>query len=103
MCYQNSDTTLLVLSADPGSVDDDFLTKSKFSYSSCSYFSDEKSRCKGNRRMKLSDGLYTNHDRLVVLRPAQDLRISVLLTEFHDNDVHSNWRRLLATLLKRFW
>jgi hypothetical protein len=27
----------------------------------------------------------------------------LLLPEYHDNDGHPNWRRLLATLLKRFW
>jgi len=27
----------------------------------------------------------------------------LLLTEYHDNVGHFNWRRLLATFLKRFW
>ena len=35
LCYQNNTTSLLVLSADTVSVDDD---------SSCSYFADEKTR-----------------------------------------------------------
>jgi len=41
-CYQNNNTVLLVLLADIVSVDDDFLTKLKVAYSSCSYFSNEK-------------------------------------------------------------
>jgi hypothetical protein len=52
--------------------------------------------------IKLSDGLYTYHDRLVIPCPAQDLRI-LLLTQYHDNDSYLNWRRLLVTLLKWFW
>ena len=92
----------MVLSADTVSVDNDFLTKLKNSYSSCSYFADEKTRWKGHGLIKSSDGLYTYHDRLVIPRPAQDLRI-LLLTVYHDNDGHPNWRNFLATLLKRFW
>ena len=34
LCYHNNDTTLLVLSEDILSVDDDFLTKLKSAYSS---------------------------------------------------------------------
>ena len=100
-CYQSNDTPLLVLSADTVSVDDGFLIKLKTAYSSCSYFTDEKTRWKGHGMLKLSDGLYTYHDRLVIPRPAQDLRI-LLLTEYHDNVGHPNWRILLATLLKIF-
>ena len=70
-------------------------------FSSCSYFADEKTRGKGHGLIKLSHGLYTHHDRLVIPRPAQNLRI-LLLDEYHDNVGHPNWRRLLATMLKRF-
>jgi hypothetical protein len=101
LCYQSNDTRLLVLSADSVSVDDGFLTKPKTAYSSCSYFADEKTRWKGYGLIKSSDGFYTFHDRLVIPRPAQDLRI-LLLIEYHDNADHPNWRHLLATLLKRF-
>ena len=102
MCYQNNETTLLVLSANTVSVDDDFLTKLKSAYSSCPYFSDEfKARWKSHGLVKSSNGLYTYHDRLVIPRLAQDLRI-LLLTEYHNNVGHPNWRRLLANLLKRF-
>ena len=103
LCYQNNETSLFVLSADTISVDDDFLTRLKSAYSSCPYFFDEiKARWKSHGIVKSSTGLYTYNDRLVILRPAQDLRI-LLLAEYHDNDGHPNWRRLLASLLKRFW
>jgi hypothetical protein len=102
MCYQINDTALLVLSADIVSVDNSFLTKQKKDYFSCSYFADEKTRWKGKGLIKSSDGLYTCHYCLVIPRPAQDLRI-LLLTKYHDNVGHPNRRRLLATLLKRFW
>ena len=52
--------------------------------------------------MKSSNGLHTYHDRLVIPRPTQDLRI-LLLTEYHDNAGYPNWRCLLANLLKHFW
>jgi hypothetical protein len=102
LCYKNNDIALLVLSADIVSVDDDFLTKLKLAYSSCPYFSDEiKARWKSCGLVKSSIALYT-YDRLVIPRPAQDLRI-LLHTEYHDNVGHPNWGRLLANLLKRFW
>ena len=41
LCYQNSDTALLVIFEDTVFVDDHFLTKLKSAYSSCPYFSDE--------------------------------------------------------------
>jgi len=101
LCYQSNDTPLMVLSAYIVSVDDGFLTKLKTAYSSCSYVADEKTRWKSHELVKSSDGLYTYHDRLVIPRPTHDLRI-LLLTEYHDTASHPNWRRLLATLLKRF-
>ena len=101
-CYQSNDIASMVLSADIVSVDDDFLTKLKTVYYSCSYFCDEKTRLKDHGLIKSSYGLFTYQDKLVIPRPAQEMRI-LLLTEYHDNDGHPNWRRLLTTLLKRFW
>jgi hypothetical protein len=46
--------------------------------------------------------LYTYHDRILVPRPAHDLRI-LLLTEYHDNDGRPNLRHLLETFFKRLW
>jgi hypothetical protein len=94
LCYQSNDAALLVLLADTISVDNDFLTKLRIAYSSCSYFADETTRWKGHGLIKSSDGLYTYHDRLVIPRPGQDLRI-LLLTKYHDNACHPNWRRFL--------
>ena len=79
LCYQSNDIALLLLSADTVSVDDGFLTKLKTAYSSCSHFTDEKTRWKGHGLIKSFDGqLYTYHDRLVIPRPAQDLRFLLL-------------------------
>jgi hypothetical protein len=77
LCYQSNDFALLLLSEDIVCVDDGFLTKLKTTYSSCSFFGDEKTRWKNYHGpiIKSSDGLYTYHDRLVIPRPAQDLRI----------------------------
>jgi hypothetical protein len=101
LCYQSNDIALVVLSADIVSVDDDFPTKLKTAFSSCSYSCDENTRWKGRGLIKSSDGSYTYYDMLVMSRPAQDLRI-LLLIEYHNHASHPNWRRLLATLLKIF-
>ncbi len=45
--------------------------------------------------------MFTYHNRLVIPRPAKALKQSLLL-EYHDNDGHSNHRRVLVTLLKRY-
>ncbi len=45
--YQDNDTVFLVRLADTFSVDKDFFSKFKTTYSACSYFSDEKTRWKG--------------------------------------------------------
>ena len=101
MCYQSNNIAFVALSADSVSVDDNFLTKLKHSYSSCSYFSYEKTRWVIHGMIKSSGGLYTYHDKLVIPRPTQDMHI-LLLTEYHDNDGHPNWHRLSAKLFKRF-
>jgi hypothetical protein len=83
MYYERNDTALLVLSADTVSVDDDVLIKLKTAYSSCSYFADEKTQRRDHGLITSSDGLYTYHDRLIIPRPAQDMR-TLLLTNYHD-------------------
>ena len=52
LCYQSNETSLLVFSADTVSVDNDFVTKLKNSYFSCSYFTYEKTRWKGHGLLK---------------------------------------------------
>ena len=97
LCYQSNDTALLVLSADIVSANDNFPTKLKVSYSSCSYFADEKTRWKDHGLIKSSHGLYTYHDMLVIPRPAQDPRI-LMLTYCSYNVGHQNWQCMLTTL-----
>ena len=50
---------------------------------------------------KSSDGLFRYHHRVVIPRPTLAL-IKALLVEYHDNVGHPNYRRLMASLLKRF-
>jgi len=57
LCYQSNDTELFLLSADTVFVDDDFLIKLKSAYSSCPYFTHEKTRWKGHELIKSFDGL----------------------------------------------
>ena len=51
---------------------------------------------------KSTDGLFRYHNRVVIPRLALAL-IKALLFEYHDNASHPNYRRLMASLLKRFW
>ena len=51
---------------------------------------------------KSSDGLFRYYNRVVIPRPTLAL-IKALLVEYHDNVGHPNYRRLMASLLKRFW
>jgi len=52
--------------------------------------------------VKSTDELFRFHNRLVIPRPARALK-KVLLFEYHNNACHSNYRRVLAALLKRYW
>ena len=99
-----SDPALLALTTfQELNVDDDFLSQSKGAYSLCTYFSDENiGRRKRQLIEKSSDGLFRYHHRVVIPRPTLAL-IKALLVEYHDNAGHPNYRRLLASLLKRFW
>jgi hypothetical protein len=85
------------------SVDDVFLSQLRGAYSDCKYFSEENiDKRKSKNIIKTNDGLFMYHNRLVIPRPAHPL-IKMLLFEYHDNCGHSNYRRVLASLLKRFW
>ena len=51
---------------------------------------------------KSSDGLFRYHNRVVIPRPSSAL-INSLLIEYQNNGGHPNYRRLMASLLKRYW
>jgi hypothetical protein len=83
-------------------VDDDFVTQLKGVYFSCNYFPDENiDRRKRKLFKKPSGGLFTYHTRVLIPRPVLAF-IKAMLIEYHDNDCHPNYRRLVASLLKRF-
>jgi hypothetical protein len=102
--YNGSEHALLALiTFQELNVDDDFLSQSEGAYSSCNYFSDENiGRRKRQLIEKSSDGLFRYHHRVVIPRPTLAL-IKALLVEYHDNVGHPNYRRLMASLLKRYW
>ena len=89
------------VNADDISVDENFSIKLKKEYEATSYF-DEDGRWQKDGLQKTADGLFLYHDRIVIPRPAQELR-KCLMHELHDAAGHPSWRRLLASLLKRFW
>ena len=90
----------LALTAEEISVDEDFKDKLIAAYKVTKYF-DDNGPWKKDGLVRFDD-LYLYHDRVVIPRPAADLR-DCLMYEMHDNAGHSNWRRLLATVLKCFW
>ena len=99
--YNGNEPALLALTTEDLNVIAYFLTQLKEAYSSCNFFSEENSsRRKSQKIMKSADRLFRYHNRLVIPRPSQALK-EVLLLERHDNDDHSNYHRVLATLLKR--
>jgi len=84
-------------------VDDHFLSKLKGAYSICSYFSNENiERRLRQKNEKSSNGLFRYHNRIVIPRPA-NASIKALLIEYPDNVGHPNYRRLMTSLLKRYW
>jgi hypothetical protein len=101
--YNGNDPTLLAMTPFQSlNVDDDFMSQFKGAYSSCTYFYDENiGRRKRPLIEKSTDGLFRYHHRVVIPRPTLAL-IKALLVEYHDNDGHSNYRQLMASLLTRF-
>ena len=99
-----SDPTLLALTTFQSlNVDDNFLSQLKGAYLSCNYFSDENmGRRKRQLIEKSSDGLIRYHHRVVIPFPSLSL-IKALFVEYHDNVGHPNYRRFMASLLKRFF
>ena len=95
LCYQCNETSLLVLSADTVSVDDDFLTNWKFLVFLFRWWIN--ARWKGHGLTRSSNGLYTHHGRLFIPRLAQDLCI-LLLSECSYNVGHQEWQHMLTTL-----
>ena len=102
--YNGNDPALLALSTFQSlNVDDDFPSQLKGTYSSCNFLSDENiGRRKRQLIEKSSDGLFHRyHHRVVIPRPTLAL-IKALRVEYLDNAGHPNYRRLVASLLKRF-
>jgi hypothetical protein len=84
-------------------VDDDFLSNLKETFSTCAYFSNDNNEMRLRQKIeKSSDGLFRYHNRVVIPRMANAF-INALLIEYHDNVGHSYYRRLMASLLKRYW
>ena len=84
-------------------VDDDFLSNMKGAYSTSDYFSNDNNERRLRQKIdKSSDGLSRYHNQVLIPRPANAL-IKSLLFEYHDNVGHPNYRRLVASLLKRHW
>ena len=67
-----NDPTLLALSTlEILNVGDDFLSKLKEAYSSCTVFSSENSERRSRQKIqKSSDGLFRYHNRVVILHPS---------------------------------
>ena len=90
----------LELSAEEISINEEFEKKLKAVYKSAKYFDDNGPWKRDG--LVLSNGLFLYHGRVVIPRTAHELR-DLLMKEMHDNAGHPNWRRLLASLLKKYW
>ncbi len=101
--YNGNDPVLLaLLTLETLNVDYDFVSQLKGAYSTCNFFSDGNiERRKRQSIVKSSDGLFWYHNRVAIPSPSLAL-IKALLIEYHDNDGHPNYRRLMASLLKQF-
>ncbi len=83
-------------------VDDDFMSNLKGAYYTCALFSNDNNESRLRQKIeKSSDGLFRYHNCVVIPRPANAL-IKALLFEYHGNVGHPNYRRLMASLLKRY-
>ena len=84
-------------------VDDDVMSNLKVAYSPCAYFSNDINERRLRQKIeKSSDGLFRYHNRVVITRSA-NAKIKAFLFEYHDNAGQPNYRRLMASLLKRYW
>ena len=92
---------LLVLNAEDISVDEGFRLRLITAYKTMDYFGADGNWQK-DKLHKTADGLFLYHGRIVIPRPALELRV-MLMSEMHDNAGHPHWKRLLASLLKRYW
>ena len=77
----------LALTAEETSVDEDFKDKLIAAYKVTKYF-DDNGPWKKDGLVRFDD-LYLYHDRVVIPRPATELR-DCLVYEMHDNAGHSN-------------
>ncbi len=98
-----NDPALLALSTlETLNVDEDFLSKLKRAYSICNYFFDENIEWRLRRRIEKSfDGLFSRYHNRVVIPVRQVLWLKALLIEYHGNVGPFNYRRLMASLIRR--
>jgi len=97
MANGNGSALLALSTLESSNVDDDFLSKLKGAY-----FSGENIDRRKRQHIDENsfDGLFRYHHHVVIPRPEMAL-IKAWLIEYHDNVDHYNYRRLIASLLKR--
>ena len=99
----NSPTLLALSTLEAFNVDDDFWSKLKGAYCTCAYFHNDNNERRLRQKIeKSSDEFLAYHTRVVIPLPSNVL-IKALLFKYHDNTGHPNYRRLMASLLKRYW
>ena len=68
----------------------------------CIFSNDNNERRLRQKIEKSPEGLFKYHNRVVIIRQANAL-IKALLLEYYDNVGHPHYRRLIASLLTRYW
>ena len=66
------------------------------------FSNDNNERILRHQIEKSLNGLFRYRNRVVIPRPANAL-INALMFEYHDNVGYPNYRRLMTSLLKRYW
>jgi hypothetical protein len=93
----NVSVLLAISTLEALNVDDDFLSNLKEAYSTCAYFSNDNNERRLKQKIEKScDGLFSYRNRVVIPRPTNAL-IKALLFEYHADDGHPNYRRLMAS------
>ena len=97
---------LLALNVDDVIVESEFKSRLITAYNNTPYFHKaNEHKWKGDKIHRGDDGVFRYFGRVVIPRPARELR-QALLSEYHDSPAggcHSSWKRTLAKLMARFW
>ena len=98
----SAEADFLALHAESISMDEVVRQQLLDGYAATQYFNINDGRWRHDKLIRSDDGLFYYHGRIVIPRPAQELR-RTLLREYHDQAGHPGWKRLMAKLMTHYW